>query len=106
MQLGASNWGFLYRRTLHEAIEELAACGYRVIELCATPPHVFTPSFGHLEARELKALFARHDLTCATVNPTEMNLVSPNPEIRRLCYGQYVDALRFAREVGARYLVV
>lgn len=106
MELGASNWAYLYRKTLHEAIEDLARCGYGMVEICATPPHVYTPSFGHLEARDLKRLFAEHGLHCVTVNPTETNLVSPNPAIRQLSFDQFVDGLRFAMEAGARYLVV
>jgi L-ribulose-5-phosphate 3-epimerase len=106
MKLGASNWGFLYQRTLHEAVAELAASGYEAVELCATPPHAYPPSFGYLEARDLKQLLRRHDMTCASINPTEMNLISPNAAIRELAFDQFVDCLRVGMELEAPYLVV
>ncbi len=106
MRIGASTLGYLHQRaTLAESLESLARAGFAVVDVSPTPPHLFLPGCGHYERRQLVALLRRLGLECASVSPTELNLVSTNPAYAKLSRDHMALSLGLAHDLGARTVV-
>jgi sugar phosphate isomerase/epimerase len=99
-RVGITTFGFLFRTTLAQALETIAEAGYRDVEISLVEPHLSTdPS--HADRRKLSALLASLGLRCTSLNPPELNLVSPNPEIRELALREYRASIRLCHDLGA-----
>jgi sugar phosphate isomerase/epimerase len=106
MRIGASTLGYLHQRaTLTESLESLARAGFGLVDVSPTPPHLFLPGSGHYERRQLVAQLRRLGLDCASVSPTELNLVSTNPAYAELSRHHMTLSLELAHDLGARSVV-
>lgn len=100
-----STLGFVHHRTLPEALEATAESGFRLVDISPTPPHLYLPGFGHYERRELARLLDRLGLTCVSVNPYDLNLISSNLEYADLSRRQLGLCAELAHDLGAPYVV-
>jgi L-ribulose-5-phosphate 3-epimerase len=106
MRIGATTLGYLHRRdTIGQALESIAGAGYGLVDVSPTPPHMFLPGTGSFERRELRRLLERLGLECASVSPTELNLVSTNPEYAELSRRHLELSLELAHDLGAGFVV-
>lgn len=101
MRIGAATLGYLYSASLSEALQSIRAAGYDSVELGATPPHFKAGRASALERLELKRLFRRTGIACATVNPIDINLISPYSELADFAYEQVLGAVQAAHELEA-----
>lgn len=106
LALGATTYGYMYRRNLDDSLRAVAAAGYNIVELLAAPPHLDPMRFGWYERRSLKELLSNLGLSCAAVNPAELNLLSANGALRELAVEQYSECVRFAHDLEIPYVVV
>ena len=108
LPLAGCTFGWLHQAPLADALRELSAHGVRQIELTTAPPHLFTRHFGSYERKELARLLGSLNLTVASVNPSfvDINLISTNPEIRRVSERQLTAEIELAADLGAGYVVV
>jgi sugar phosphate isomerase/epimerase len=105
MLIGAATLGYLYTATLAESLRSIRAAGYDTIELGATPPHFNAAGASDLERLELKRLLRREGVACATINPIDINLISPYAELAEFAHRQVVGAIELAHEVEAACVV-
>src|SRR5438045_3687069 len=56
------------KNTLSEAIDAIAAVGYRGVELMADVPHAYPPGFPAEQRRQTKSQLAALDLSVSNVN--------------------------------------
>ena len=106
MRIAATTLGHLHRRaTLAEALESLAHAGYKLVDVSPTPPHLYLPGAGVYDRRQVKRLLDRLGLECASVSPTEINLVSTNPGYAELSRHQLGLSLELAHDLEAGSVV-
>jgi sugar phosphate isomerase/epimerase len=106
LALGVTTYGYLYHRTLDESLGAIAAAGFTLVELAVAPPHMYVPATGLLERRRLQRRLVQLDLTCVSVSPAELNLISPNLALRDISFAQYVDCVRFAHDLEVSCVIV
>jgi sugar phosphate isomerase/epimerase len=99
-RVGITTFGFLFRTSLPEALETIASAGYRDVEIADVAPHLPTDA-SHAERREVRVLLDRLGLRCTSLNPPELNLISPNREIRELALREYRASIRLCYDLGA-----
>lgn len=106
--LGAHTFGFVWDRRAEEAIERLAANGYRAIQLMATPPHFDPWQQDAARTRRIRALIERHDLSLLALDlaSSDVNLASPAPHVVDFAVDAYAAAIDRAVELGARWVCV
>ncbi len=106
LRVGATTLGYLHLRdTLGQALESIARAGYRLADVSPTPPHLFLPGSGSYERHQVRRLLERFDLECPSVSPTELNLVSTNPEYAELSRRHLELSLELAHDLGAGFVV-
>jgi sugar phosphate isomerase/epimerase len=106
MRIGTTTLGFLHHRsTLEQSLEAIARAGYGVVDISPTPPHPFLPGSGSYERRQLVRLLERLGLDCVSISPTELNLVSTNPEYAELSRRHLGLSVELAHDLGAGFVV-
>jgi sugar phosphate isomerase/epimerase len=106
VRIGATTLGYLHHRdTLEQSLESLARAGYSLVDVSPTPPHLYLPGSGSYERRQLKRLLGRLGLECASVSPTELNLVSTNRAYAELSRNQLSLSLELAHDLEAGSVV-
>ena len=106
--LGAHTFGFTWDSAAEAVIEQLAAAGYRTIQLMATPPH-FDPWIEDTgRTRRIRALLEHHGLSLLALDlaSSDINLASPAPHVVDFAVEAYVAAIDRAVELGARWICV
>ena len=107
MELVPSTYTFLWRAEVAVAVSEIAAAGFRQVELLAAPPHV--------DAGEWRQAAQRITVACRSagvkvhsVAPSgvDVNLASPDSTMRNWSVGYFATIGRFAAAVGARWLII
>lgn len=105
-RVGMSTFGFLYRADLFRSLSCIAEAGYREVEIAPNPPHIQPTSASLSEVRAIRGHLEDLELSCVSINPLEMNLISPNPEIREVCKRTYLSAARMLAELGGQVMMV
>jgi sugar phosphate isomerase/epimerase len=105
LRVGTSTLGFLHHRTLPGALEAVSASGYRLVDLSPTVPHLYLPECGRSERQALGRLLESLSLSCASVNPYDLNLISPNREYAELSRRHLGLCLELAHDLGAPFIV-
>lgn len=106
MRVGITTYGFLYSATLEATLESIAAAGYRLVEVAPAPPHLLLADSDRAPRVRLARELERLNLTCVSINPTELNLISTNPVLRDVALRHYREGIRLARDLGAKVVVV
>jgi len=101
-----TNFGFLYRRTLESSLESIARAGYQLVEITPAPPQVLVTELDRAGRMRLRKLLDDLGLSCVSVNGTELNLISPNREIRDLSLRHYRACIVLAGDLGAGTVVI
>ncbi|MGM4875186.1 sugar phosphate isomerase/epimerase family protein [Bradyrhizobium sp. 956_D2_N1_5] len=106
--LGAHTFGFAWDCAAEEAIEQLAAAGYRTIQLMATPPHFDPWLEDAARTQRIRALIERHGLSLLALDlaSSDINLASPAPHVVDFAVEAYAAAIDRAAELGARWICV
>ena len=76
------------------------------LELAPVPPHLNIKSFGQFERYQLRRLIRGLGLRCVSLNPIELNLISPNTEFRDLSSRQYLQCVELAHDLEIGILVI
>jgi len=106
IRVGMTNFGFLYRRSLESSLEAIAGAGFRLVEITPAPPQILVTELDRDARMRLRKRLDDLGLTCVSVNGTELNLISPNREIRELALRQYRACIALASDLGAGTLVL
>jgi sugar phosphate isomerase/epimerase len=108
LPLSGCTFGWLHQAALPDALRTLAQGGFRSLELTTAPPHLFAPSFGPYQRRELAQMLAALGMTVVSVNPSfvDLNLISTNPEFCEISTRQIIANLELAADLGASFVVV
>lgn len=106
IQVGMTTYGYLYRATLEASLDSIARAGFHLVEISAVAPHVPATAFDWDERRQVKRLLEDRGLTSVAINAPELNLISPNREVRDVALGQYRRCIGLAHDLGARLVVV
>jgi sugar phosphate isomerase/epimerase len=106
LPLGATTLGYAFRTTLEESIRDIAGIGFRLLELAPVPPHLNIKSFGKFERFQLRRLIRNLGLRCVSLNPIELNLISPNTEFRELSSRQYLECVELAHDLDIGILII
>jgi len=106
MRIGMSNFGFLYRLSLESCLDVIARAGYRLVEITPTPPHVLVTELDDERRRRLRKHLDSLELECVSINAAELNLISPNRDVRELALRHYRECIALAEAIGARMVVV
>ncbi len=101
-----TTYGYLYRATLEASLDSIARAGFHLVEISAVAPHVPATAFDWDERRQVKRLLEDRGLTSVAINAPELNLISPNREVRDVALGQYRRCIGLAHDLGARLVVV
>src|SRR5271167_3551167 len=106
MRVAATTLGYLHHRaTLTESLESITDVGFRLVDISPTPPHLYMPGTGSYERRQLKRQLDRLGLSCISVYPTELNLVSTNLGYAELSVAQLELCLGLAHDLEAAHVV-
>lgn len=108
LALGAHTFGFAWECGAELAIEQLAAAGYRNIQLMATPPHFDPWQDDPVRTDRLRTLIERHGLSLLALDlaSNDINLASPAPAVVDFAVAAYSSAIDRARELGAQWICV
>jgi sugar phosphate isomerase/epimerase len=106
LPLGATTLGYAFRTTLEEGVQNIADIGFRLLELAPVPPHLNIKSFGKFERFQLRRLIRKLGTRCVSLNPIELNLISPNTEFRELSSRQYLECVELAHDLDIGILVI
>jgi sugar phosphate isomerase/epimerase len=106
VRIGTTTLGYLHQRaTLEESLESIARSGFGLVDISPTPPHLYLPGTGLYAHRQLKRLLDRLGLDCASISPTELNLVSTNLAYAELSRDQLELSLELAHDLEAPAVV-
>jgi sugar phosphate isomerase/epimerase len=103
LALGGTTYSWLYQSPLSEAIDALAATGFRQIEITTAAPHLQAGGFGKFERHELRRMLADRGLTVTSTNPgfLDINLLSPNNDFRAASLRAMLGELELAHDLQA-----
>ena len=107
MEIVASTYTFLWRAEVAAAVSEIAAAGFRQVELLAAPPHVDAGEWRQA-AQQITAACRCAGVRVHSVAPSgvDVNLASPDSTMRNWSVGYFSTIGRLAAAVGARWLIV
>ena len=109
------------KHSLSEAVEGIAAAGYRAVEILADHPHAYPPTFSEHEARRLRERLGALGLEPVAVNANtamayfdplpealtfEPSLIAPNPARRADRVRIYREAMTLANRLGAPVVTI
>jgi sugar phosphate isomerase/epimerase len=101
-----TTYGYLYSMSLDGALESIAQAGFRLVEMAPSPPHLALTDRDRGSRLKLVRKLEHLELTCISINPTELNLISTNPDLRELSLLHYRESIILAHELGAQIVVV
>ena len=101
-----TTYGYLYSSSLDAALESIANAGFKLVEIAPAPPHLLLSDTDRHPRSRLTRKLQQLDLTCVSINPTELNLISTNPDLRELSARSYRESIVLAHDLGARVVVV
>ena len=107
MKIGAATYSYLYDCDVFEAVKRVNAKGFKMLEIMATPPHIWPREFGKAQREKLRLLIADLGMEVFSVNPTytDINLLSTNPALREESLKQFQEQIDFASDIGAKLIV-
>jgi len=109
------------KHRLSEAVEGIAAAGYRAVEILADHPHAYPPTFSEHEARRLRERLDALGLAPVAVNANtamayfnplpetltfEPSLIAPDPRRRDDRVRIYREAMTLAGRLGAPVVTI
>jgi sugar phosphate isomerase/epimerase len=103
---GITTFGYLYRAPLEQSLESIARAGYSTVEIVPAPPHIALEGFDRGRRKSLTKLLRDLHLTCVSITPIELNLISTNPDLRRVAIEQYRRCIALAHDLAASIVVV
>lgn len=106
MRIGITTYGYLYTASLEAALESIARAAFRVVEIAPASPHFRLTGADRSERTQLRRSLERLQLSCVSINPIELNLISTNPELREVALHHYRESIVLAHELGAEVVVV
>ena len=106
MRIGMTTYGYLYSAPLEGALESIAHAGFKLVEIAPSPPHLVRTDEDRGSRLKLVRKLEQLQLTCISINPTELNLISTNPDLRDLALRLYAEAIALAHDLGAQMVVV
>ncbi len=98
------------RRSLIEAIERVAKCGYGAIEIMADEPHVWPATATDETVDAIRRTLDTHRLEVSNINAFMMcavedfwhpSWIEPDADYRQLRVQHTIDSLRLAKRLGA-----
>jgi sugar phosphate isomerase/epimerase len=101
-----TTFGYLYRVPLEQSLESIARAGYNTVEIVPAPPHIALEGFDRSRRKSLTKLLRDLQLSCVSITPIELNLISTNPDLRRAAIQQYRRSIGLAHDLGASIVVV
>lgn len=103
LALGGTTYSWLHQAPLYEAIDALAATGFRQIEITTAAPHLQAGGFGKYERHELRRALAARGLTVTSTNPgfLDINLISPSDDFRAASMRAVLAELELAHDLEA-----
>lgn len=108
MILGYSTNAFV-KYTLADALDEIAALGFRGVEIMGDTPHLYPPDYDDGRLSELKSAIAARGLTVTNINSFTLfavgdtylpSWIEPDPHRRRIRIQHTLDSLRIAHALG------
>ncbi len=120
MKLSFSSNAFT-RFTIFEAVERIAALGYKGVELLADAPHMYADTFTSEDVGRLEAVLSKTGLSVANINANtavgyygrgfweplfEPSLAHPDPELRQWRLNYSKKCVDFAAALGAKNISV
>jgi sugar phosphate isomerase/epimerase len=106
LRIGMTTFGYLYHESLESSLESIAQAGFVLVEIAPVPPHLFVASLDREQRTRLRRRLVDNGLTCVSVNPVELNLISTNPDLREVALRHYQASILLARDLGAQIVVV
>jgi sugar phosphate isomerase/epimerase len=106
LRVGMTTFGYLYSASLESSLESIASAGYRLVEIAPVPPHLYVASFDRVQRARLRQRLEDKGLTCVSINPVELNLISTNPALREVALQHYRQCIALAHDLGASAVVV
>lgn len=106
--LAASTYTGLWRCELTDTLDAISRAGIREVEVMAAPPHVAWWEDVAVSAAQLRAACDAAHLSVRTIVPggLDVNLASPDADMRDLSVRQYEAVARIGAAAGARTLIV
>lgn len=107
MPIGVNTMSFMWRSTAKEALEALAAEGYRRFEIMAQPPHfdpMMQPDEAHAFARFLRD--AGLEVESLNLPSLDQNMASASKPMREYSIGVYERLIGIAATIGAQAIIV
>ena len=108
LKLGAATYAFIWTHSLEAIIDQIAAWGFKHVELMPTPPHVWPRTLDQKDRESLRKLFEHRGLEVVALNPTflDFNIASPNPGFQQESIVQIKEIIRLTHDLGARIMVL
>lgn len=104
--LAGTNFGYMWTEPLGQGFEKLAAMGLTRAELTVSLPHVDLTRPIETVAAEINAVKTAAGIELTSLNPVDLNLISPNPGMAHTSREQYLRTIELAAGVGAPIVVV
>jgi sugar phosphate isomerase/epimerase len=106
LRVGMTTYGYLFQGSLESSLESIARAGYQLVEIAPVSPHLPLSGFDWLQRKRLKRHLDDLELTCVSINPAELNLFSPNADLREVALLQYRQSIGLAHDLGAQIVNV
>lgn len=115
MQKLAFSTNAFKKNTLEEAIDSIAAAGYRGVELMADVPHAYPPSLDAKARSKLKRQIESHKLSVSNINGFTLfakgdtyhpTWIEDDPAFREIRTEHTKQCLQLAKEMGSRTISI
>ena len=99
------------KNTLREAIDAIAAIGYRGVEIMADVPHAYPPAFDQSQRDAVKRQLARLNFTVSNINAFTLfargdtyhpTWIEDDDALREIRVNHTIDCIKLAAEFGSK----
>jgi sugar phosphate isomerase/epimerase len=95
--------------TLDQAIEQIAAIGFKGVEILGDRPHLYPPDFNDDQLSDLRKILDQHDMALTNMNSFTLfavgdtylpSWIEPEQKRREIRIQHTLDSLKVARQIG------
>lgn len=108
MHLAAHTFGFTWHTDAEAAFENIAAAGFKQVQLMAAPPHFDPWRIDPARAKRLRAILERNGMTllAADLASSDINLASASPDVTAFAIDAYSRTIAHCADLGAKWVCI
>lgn len=108
MKIGINTYPFLWTCEITEAFNRISEMGMKDVEILSSPPFLWPRGLGREDRSKMLQAAKNAGIRMQALNPPglDINLASPNPDMREYTVDQYKQLITLAKEWEIPYIVM